>query len=302
MFFLFMVKVHIVPYFEEHKIKVNEVTFETIQKYIDEKKAFGNKITGKGLSPKTLKSHMTVFKLIFNLARKQKIIYDDCLEFVNLPTHSPQKVNFYNAEEVQKAWEVLKNERIFHLLFATVYFGMRRSEVLGLRWDAVDFENKMLVVKHTVVTYNNKIVAKDSTKTDASNRTYTLSDDMIEFFKWLKAREEVERAASGKDYIENDYIFKWLNGKLYDPDYISKHFKKLLKKNDLKRIRFHDLRHSCAALLLSEGRELYDVSEWLGHSDVNITAKFYGHLDMKRKKGSQQHYRKFHRLQKRCVT
>ncbi|MBQ9849982.1 MAG: tyrosine-type recombinase/integrase, partial [Clostridia bacterium] len=86
------------------------------------------------------------------------------------------------------------------------------------------------------------------------------------------------------DYIENDYIFKWPNGKTYDPDYISKRFKKLLKKNDLKRIRFHDLRHSCAALLLSEGRELYDVSEWLGHSDVNITAKFYGHLDMKRKK------------------
>ncbi len=279
-----IVKVHIIPYFEEHKIKVNEVTFETIQKYIDEKKVSGNKITGEGLSPKTLKSHMTVFKLIFNLARKKKIIYDDCLEFVKLPTLTHEKVNFYSAEEVQKVWEAIKDDRIFHLIYATIYFGMRRSEVLGLRWNAIDFENKMLIVRHTVVMYNNKVVAKDSTKTDASNRTYPLSDDMIEFFKWLKAREEEERAACGKDYIENDYIFKWPNGKLYDPDYISKHFKKLLKKNDLKRIRFHDLRHSCAALLLSEGRELYDVSEWLGHSDVNITAKFYGHLDMKRKK------------------
>ncbi|MBR3802691.1 MAG: site-specific integrase, partial [Clostridia bacterium] len=240
--------------------------------------------TGGGLSPKTLKSHMTVFKLIFNLARKKKIIYDDCLEFVKLPTLSHEKVNFYSAEEVQKVWEAIKDDRIFHIIFATIYFGMRRSEVLGLRWDAIDFRNKMLIVKHTVVMYNNKVVAKDSTKTDASNRTYPLSDDMIEFFKWLKAREEEERAACGKDYIENDYIFKWPNGKTYDPDYISKHFKKLLEKNDLKRIRFHDLRHSCAALLLPEGRELYDVSEWLGHSDVNITAKFYGHLDMNRKR------------------
>ena len=102
---------------------------------------------------------------------------------------------------------------------------------------------------------------------------------MIEFFKWLKIREEEERAACGKDYIENDYIFKWPNGKTYDPDYISKRFKKLLKKNDLKRIRFHDLRHSCAALLLSEGRELYDVSEWLGHSDFSTTANIYSHLE-----------------------
>ena len=73
-----------------------------------------------------------------------------------------------------------------------------------------------------------------------------------------------------------------ISGKLRND--AEKHFKKLLKKNNLKCIRFHDLRHSCAALLLSEGRELYDVSEWLGHSDVNITAKFYGHLDMNRKK------------------
>ncbi len=65
-------KVHIIPYFKEHKIKVNEVTYETIQKYIDEKKVSGNKVTGGGLSPQTLKSHMTVFKLIFNLARKKK--------------------------------------------------------------------------------------------------------------------------------------------------------------------------------------------------------------------------------------
>ena len=107
---------------------------------------------------------------------------------------------------------------------------------------------------------------------------------MHDYYSRLPLFWQEERAACGKDYIENDYIFKWPNGKTYDPDYISKRFKKLLKKNDLKRIRFHDLRHSCAALLLSEGRELYDVSEWLGHSDVNITAKFYGHLDMKRKK------------------
>ena len=287
-----IVRVHIIPYFEEHKIKVNEVTYETIQKYFDEKNVSGNKITGEGLSPKTLKSHMTVLKLIFNLARKQKIIYEDCLEFVKIPTLTHEKVNFYSAEEVQKVWEAIKDDRIFHLIYATIYFGMRRSEVLGLRWDAIDFENKMLIVRHTVVMYNNKVVAKDSTKTDASNRTYPLSDDMIEFFKWLKAREEEERAACGKDYIENDYIFKWPDGHLYDPDWVSKKFKDYLIENNLPVIRLHDLRHSCASLLLANDFQMYDVKEWLGHSGIQITIDIYGHLDTKRKNKAQESIQK----------
>lgn len=161
---------------------------------------------------------------------------------------------------------------------------MRRSEALGIKWDAIDFERKALTIKHTVVTYNGQVVAKDSTKTDSSNRVYPLSDEMISLFRWLKDREDEERKICGADYIENDYVFKWPNGKTFDPDYVSKHFKKLLEKNEFKHIRFHALRHSCAGLLLSEGYELYDVMEWLGHSDISITAKFYGHLNMKRKK------------------
>ena len=206
-----IVQVHIIPYFKEHSIRVNDITTEIMQAYFDEMKTRGNKSTGKGLSPKTLRSHMNVFRQIF-------------------------------------------------------------------------FERKALTIKHTVVTYNGQVVAKDSTKTDSSNRVYPLSDEMISLFRWLKDREDEERKICGADYIENDYVFKWPNGKTFDPDYVSKHFKKLLEKNEFKHIRFHALRHSCAGLLLSEGYELYDVMEWLGHSDISITAKFYGHLNMKRKK------------------
>lgn len=279
-----IVRAHIIPYFKKHRVKVNEVTPDIMQAYFDEMKTKGNKNTGKGLSPKSLRSHLNVFRQIFKLARKEKIIFDDPSEFVKLPKNTPQKVEVYDSETLKKVFEAIKDDRLFHLIYVTLFFGMRRSEALGIRWDAVDFENKTLTVKHTVVAYNGKVVAKDSTKTDSSNRTYPLSDEMVSMFRWLKNREEEERKLCGSDYIENDYVFKWPNGKPFEPDYVSKHFKKLLKKNNFKHIRFHALRHSCAGLLLSDGYELYDVMEWLGHSDIGITAKFYGHLDMKRKK------------------
>lgn len=86
-----------------------------------------------------------------------------------------------------------------------------------------------------------------------------------------------------KIYIKNDYVFKWANGKPYDPDYITSKFNKTLIKYNLKIIRFHDLRHSCASLLNSMGFTLKDIQEWLGHADIQTTANTYSHLDINRK-------------------
>ncbi len=87
-----------------------------------------------------------------------------------------------------------------------------------------------------------------------------------------------------KEYISSPYIFVWDNGKPYSTDYVSKHFRLILKSNDFPPIRFHDLRHSCASILLSRGFTLKDVQEWLGHANISVTADIYGHLDFSRKK------------------
>ena len=91
-------------------------------------------------------------------------------------------------------------------------------------------------------------------------------------------------AVVGTVDIDNDYVFTWEDGHPYSPDYVSHTFHKLLKKYDLPHIRFHDLRHTCASMLLSEGYGLKDVQEWLGHSDIKMTANIYGHLDIRRKR------------------
>ena len=86
-----------------------------------------------------------------------------------------------------------------------------------------------------------------------------------------------------KAYQKNDYVFKWDDGHPYSPDYVTKEFSKLLKEHGLPHICFHELRHSCASLLLNAGFTLKDVQEWMGHADIKMTANIYGHLDINRK-------------------
>lgn len=96
--------------------------------------------------------------------------------------------------------------------------------------------------------------------------------------------EERNRRALGCNYIENNYVFKWQDGRPYSPDYISHRLNRLLKKHNLPHIRFHELRHSCASILITLVFSLKDVQEWLGHADIKMTANIYAHLDVIRKK------------------
>ena len=126
-------------------------------------------------------------------------------------------------------------------------------------------------------------VEKDKTKNASSCRSFPLVPEAKEIFLAAKAEEEENRRLFGKEYHENDYVFKWPDGHPYAPDYISRNFSQLLKRHKLPHIRFHELRHSCASLLLNSGFTLKDVQEWMGHADIKMTADIYGHLDTARK-------------------
>lgn len=140
-----------------------------------------------------------------------------------------------------------------------------------------------LTIRHTVARVT-KVVEKNKTKNASSFRSFPLTYDPVRLFKILLQQEQYYRNHFGKDYIDNDYVFTWEDGHPYSPDYVSHTFHKLLKKYDLPHIRFHDLRHTCASMLLSEGYGLKDVQEWLGHSDIKMTANIYGHLDIRCKR------------------
>lgn len=273
---------HIVPYFKAKKIKLCDINRNDIQLYIDEKSINGRRDGKGGLSAKSVKSHIVVIKQVLKEAVKSGFIASNPSDFVTLPKVQRYDANFYNVEQISQMLTALKDEPLYPLIYFTVIYGLRRSEVLGLKYDSVDFFNNTLTIKHTVVRFS-ELVEKDSTKNTSSYRSYPLTKEVKEILISLKEKDTENRRLFGKEYTANDYIFKWDNGTVYSPNYVTQKFKSLLEKYNLPHIRFHDLRHSCASLLIANGFQLKDISEWLGHADIQTTANIYGHLDTERK-------------------
>lgn len=273
---------HIIPYFESKKIKLVNVDRQALQDYFMFKYENG-RLDGKGgLSPKTLRHHKNIINQTLELALLNNYVLSNQCISVTLPKIERNVYEFYNLEETKKFLTAVKDEDLYPLYLITALYGLRRSEVLGLKWDSVDINAKRLTIKHTR-TRCNEIIEKDKTKTKSSLRSFPLSNDICNLFIKLKNEEKTNIKLFGKSYVKNDYIFKWAEGRPYDPDYITHRFKKDLKKHNLKIISFHGLRHSCGSLLNEQGYTLKDIQEWLGHADIQTTANIYLHLDTKRK-------------------
>ena len=151
-----------------------------------------------------------------------------------------------------------------------------------MKWDSVDFDNNALHIRHTVVKVT-EVVEKDKTKSKSSRRSFPLLPEMREMFLAIKEEQKQNRKLFGKGYVKTDYVFCWSDGRPFSPDYVSQRFGEILKKYGFPHIRFHELRHSCASVLINQGYSLKDVQEWMGHSDIGVTANIYGHLETKRK-------------------
>ena len=167
----------------------------------------------------------------------------------------------------------------------TAFYGLRRSEVLGIKWDAIDFERNTITIRHTVTEAKKDgkriLVAKDSAKTKSSLRSLPLVAGFKEKLLQLKKQQKKNMKVCGTSYNQEykNYVFVDPMGNLYSPQTITDNFSSILKRNGLRHIRFHDLRHSCASLLLANGVSMKDIQAWLGHSDISTTANIYSHLD-----------------------
>lgn len=273
---------HIIPYFKTANIKLNKITRNDLQQYVNSKFENGRRDGKGGLSAKTVKSHIVLIKQALKEAVKNDLILNNPSEYIVIPKIQKFESSFYTMEDLKALFSAIKNEPLYPLIYITVVYGLRRSEILGLKWDSVNFKTDTITIKHTVVGIS-KVIEKDSTKNKSSYRSFPMDNEVKSILLSLKATENENRALFGNQYNDNDYIFKWDNGNPYKPDYISRSFKKLLTKYDLPIIRFHDLRHSCASLLIAKGFTLKDIQEWLGHSDIQTTANIYSHLDIERK-------------------
>ena len=187
-------------------------------------------------------------------------------------------------------FEISKGDILELIILITAFYGLRRSEVLGLQWNSFDFKNKTITIKHTItitnIDGNRKIKGKDRTKNKSSYRTLPLFDDIANMLLEVKEKQVAFKKDFGNSYNKEylNYVFVKPDGNIVRPDYVTEHFSTLLKKNNMKHIRFHDLRHSCASLLLAKGIPMKSIQEWIGHSNFSTTANLYAHLDTNSKK------------------
>jgi Site-specific recombinase XerD len=189
-------------------------------------------------------------------------------------------------------FEVAKGTRLELPVMFGAFYGLRRSEVLGLKWDAIDFKSDTITIRHTVTSCNidgkHMLVASDNTKTKSSMRTLPLVPAFKEKLLAVRAEQEHNRKLCGRAYNKEYQGYICINeiGDIIKPTYITTEFPQLLERNGLRKIRYHDLRHSCASLLLANGVPMKQIQDWLGHSDFSTTANIYAHLDYNSKLSS----------------
>lgn len=277
-----LARVHVLPYFDALGVKLQEITLPVLQSYIDEKQAHG-RVDGKGgLSARSLRLHKNILHQTLDEAVKAGLLPSNPSQFLILPKQERHEAHFYTESQLQALFDAIRDEPIYPLVKITTLYGLRRSELLGIKWDSIDFEHGTLTIRHTVSKVS-KVVEKDKTKNASSYRSFPLTGEARVIFETARSAQEENRRLFGKEYHVSDYVFTWPDGRPYSPDYVTDKFFALLKKHGLPHIRFHELRHSCASLLLNNGFGLKDVQEWLGHSDIKMTANIYGHLDVGRK-------------------
>lgn len=276
----------IIPYFETLNIKLKELTTEDIQEFYSAQL--------ERVSANTVIHYHAVIHRALKYAVKIKTIQSNPAVNVERPRKEKFIGSFYDKKEINTLFDIIQGHPLEVAIKLAAFYGLRREEIIGLKWTAIDFENNTLTIQHTVTECNldgkHIEVASDTAKTDSSLRTMPLVTNFREMLLAKKEKQEHYRKLCGRSYCKEylDYIFVNEMGERLKPSYLSDGFKRILEQNGLRRIRFHDLRHTCASLLLANNVPMKKIQEWLGHSDFSTTANIYAHLDFQSKISSAE--------------
>ena len=267
----------ITDYFTQNKTELQELKPIMIQK-------FYQYLLENNLSGNTVKHYHAIIRKALNYAYRTELIDSNPADKVELPKIEPYIAKHYSQEEVLQLLDIVKDSKLETPIIFGAFYGLRRSEIIGLKWSAIDFENKTIIINHVVTQLNDngktKLIVKNKTKTKSSTRTLPLQPFVEQYLIELKKKQEDNKSFFGDNYNQDylEYICVDDSGKILLPDFVSHKFSKILKQNNLRQIRLHDLRHTVASLLLEKGIHMKEIQAWLGHSNYNTTANTYAHL------------------------
>jgi integrase len=239
---------------------------------------FYHRLGERKLSSKTINSVHGVLHIALDHAVRWGYVSRNVCDFVTLPRIVTKEAVFLTVEQAHILLESVREHRLEELLMLIVVTGMRRGEVLALRWSDVDFKRQVLHVLHTVDYIPKYGYVEGEPKTKAGKRKINLPLFVVEMLQAYKQEQDELKAKVGEKWEGLGLVFPDLKGGYFNPNYLLRVFKKVLQDAGLAHMRIHDLRHSAATILLAKGVNVKVVSELLGHSDIVITFRTYGHL------------------------
>ena len=256
--------------------KVSKVTRLDAQKYI-------NRLADKGLSPKTVRNYYSVFRNIMEFAVKLDIIPDTPCKFVTLPKKDSHEARYYTQEEVVSflsALDALPEDELHYkiCMYIMLFGGLRKGEVLGLNWGDVDFDNRTVKICRTRQIAPEIGVYEDTPKTEKSNRVVSLPAEIFGMLKDLKAQQLERKLLLQNKHVDSPAVIQGFEGDCLYPQVLQRWFVNFCKKNDIKYIGLHGLRHTHASMLASMGTDKMQLSRRLGHSQLSTTLNIYTHL------------------------
>lgn len=268
-------------------VKVREVNERLVAAFLDSLFEINH------MQPRTAKDVKVFFGNVMDQAVREGIIpYNPVKDVVINKTLAGRYARdrntddeFFSYEEAQLFLSRVREHELYELFYLTVFFGLRREEVLGLRWSAIDLKDCTMRINHTV-TKGTTITRANTTKTVSSAREYPLTEEQTQMFRQMKSKELINRKLCGNGYADSDYIFKHADGSLYYPDYPTKAFRKLIKQMpELPQgITFHGLRSSCVSILVHQGMDVKSIQKWVGHADIDTTLRIYAKVKDKEAK------------------
>lgn len=278
------VKAIIAPYFRERGILLQELTASDINTFYAEQ-------LKRVKATSVHKYHANISKAL-KYAVETDLIPHSIMEKVKRPKQERYVGKFLRESEVIKLFEAVKGHKLELGVILGAFYGLRRAEIVGLKWEAIDFEVNTITIEHTVtmVTIDGKQIAlaQDTTKSKASYRTLPLVPAFHAKLLEIRREQEHYKKLCGNSYNKTYQAYVYVDqlGNRIKPGYLTNAFPEFMVAKGFRRIRFHDLRHSCASLLLANGVPLKQIQEWLGHSDFAITANTYAHLEFNSKLAS----------------
>ena len=257
-------KKYIIPLLGD--IKLCDIRPIHIQNYVDDLLDL--------LTPQTIKVHLNILNLALKRAYRLKLIKENVVQFVEVPKNKKYKNEIYNAEDMKKLLEKSRETSLELPIILASGLGLRISEILGLTWNNIEFNDFTITIDKITVRDKGQVILKEP-KTESSIRTISAPKEIILILKQLKKDRLAAKLRGEKSHRELIFYDKNLNP--IAQDVLSKKFRYFLQENNLKHIRFHDLRHSHVTMLIDAKVPIKVISERVGHSNVNTTLNIYSH-------------------------